>query len=84
MDDFFLVQIRPKSHWLKAGADINILAQVFLLVVVGHWFLAALRAASEIIVRGNCNSAYERLDQEARTENDRDGGGEERSNLHNQ
>ncbi len=64
MDDFFLVQLRPKSHWLKAGADINILAQVFLLVVTGHWLLAAARGVSEVIARGNCNAAHQRLDQE--------------------
>ncbi len=58
MDNEFLVQIRPKSHLLKAGADINILAQVFLLVVSGHWFLALLRGSAEVIVRGKCNYAH--------------------------
>lgn len=58
MDNEFLVQLRPKSHLLKAGADINILAQVFFLVVTGHWFLGLLRGASEVIVRGKCNYAH--------------------------
>lgn len=58
MSNEFLVQIRPKSHLLKAGADINILAQVFLLVVSGHWFLGFLRGISEVIVRGKCNYAH--------------------------
>lgn len=58
MSNEFLVQLRPKSHLLKAGADINILAQIFLLVVTGHWFLAALRGTAEVIVRGKCNYAH--------------------------
>lgn len=84
MDDYFLAQLRPKSHWLKAGADINILAQVFLLVVTGHWLLGAVRAASEIIARGNCNSAHQRLDDEARSIRSGEGDIGERPNLSHQ
>jgi len=58
MSNEFLVQLRPKSHLLKAGADLNILAQIFLLVVTGHWFLGLLRGASEVLVRGKCNYAH--------------------------
>ena len=43
MDDEFLIQLQHKTHWIKAGADINIIAQVFLLVVTGHWLLALVR-----------------------------------------
>lgn len=53
-----MVQFGPKTHMLKAGADINILAQIFLLVVTGHWLLAWVRATSEILVRGKYNYAH--------------------------
>lgn len=66
MDDLFLAQLKPKSHWLKAGADINILAQIFLLVVTGHWQLGAVRALSEIIARGNSNAAHHRISETIR------------------
>ena len=61
MDNEFLIQLGPKTHWIKAGADINILAQVLLLVVTGHWFLALVRAASEILIRGKCNYAHSEM-----------------------
>ena len=61
MDNEFLVQLRPKSHWLKAGADINILAQIFLLVASGHWFLGFLRGIAEVIARGKCNYAHSEI-----------------------
>ncbi len=61
IEDELLVQFRPKTHWLKAGADINILAQVVLLIVTGHWWLAFVRGISEFIVRGKCNLAHYRL-----------------------
>ena len=61
MDNVFLVQLGPKTHLIKAGADINILAQVVLLVVTGHWLLALVRAASEILIRGKCNYAHSEL-----------------------
>jgi hypothetical protein len=51
MDEEFLVQLKHKSHWIKAGADINILAQVFLLVVTGHWVLAVVRGFAESLIR---------------------------------
>lgn len=51
MDEEFLVQLKHKSHWIKAGADINILAQVFLLVVTGHWVLAVVRGFAETLIR---------------------------------
>jgi len=66
MDDFTLAQFRPKSHWLKAGADINILAQIFLLVVTDHWLLGLARGLSEVIARGNCNAAFHRVSEETR------------------
>jgi uncharacterized YccA/Bax inhibitor family protein len=53
-----MAQFGPKTHWIKAGADINILAQVFLLVVTGHWFLALVRASSEMLIRGKYNYAH--------------------------
>lgn len=61
MDNEFLIQLGPKTHWIKAGADINILAQVLLLVVTGHWFLALVRATSEILIRGKCNYAHSEM-----------------------
>lgn len=61
MTDEFLVQLGPKTHWIKACADINILAQVFLLLVTGHWLLALVRAASETLIRGKCNYAHSEL-----------------------
>lgn len=61
MTNEFLIQLGPKTHWIKAGADINILAQVLLLVVTGHWFLALVRAASEILIRGKCNYAHSEM-----------------------
>ncbi len=61
MDNETLVQFRPKSHWLKAGADINILAQIFLLVASGHWFLGFLRGIAEVIARGKCNYAHSEI-----------------------
>ncbi len=61
MDNELLVQLGPKTHMIKAGADINILAQVFLLLVTGHWLLALVRAASEILIRGKCNYAHSEL-----------------------
>lgn len=61
MADEFLIQLGPKTHLIKAGADINILAQVLLLAVTGHWFLALVRAASEILIRGKCNYAHSEM-----------------------
>lgn len=61
MADEFLIQLAPKTHLIKAGADINILAQVFLLTVSGHWLLALVRAASEILIRGKCNYAHSEM-----------------------
>ena len=51
MERDFLAQLKPKGHMIKACGDVNILAQIFLLVVTGHWWLAAVRAAAEIIAR---------------------------------
>lgn len=59
MDDDFLVQLQHKTHWIKAGADINIIAQVFLLVVTGHWLLAFVRGCSETIIRFQIDRASE-------------------------
>lgn len=56
-----MVQFGPKTHLLKAGADINILAQIFLLVVTGHWFLAWVRATSEVLVRGKYKYAHSEM-----------------------
>ena len=58
MENRLIIQFGPKTHLLKAGADINVLAQVFLLVVTGHWFLAWVRATSEILIRGKFNYAH--------------------------
>ncbi len=79
MDNEFLIKLRPKTHWLKAGADINILAQVLLLTVTGHWLLALVRAFSEVIIRGKCNYAHSEMvwrggsafSEEARRERER-------------
>jgi len=51
LKDSFLVHLSPKNHVLKAGGDINILLQVFLLVVTNHWWLAFVRAAAEILAK---------------------------------
>jgi hypothetical protein len=61
MDDEFLVHLPPKTHWIKAGADINIVAQVFLLVVTGHWILALVRGFSEALIRFQVDKASEWL-----------------------
>jgi len=79
MDNESLIKLGPKTHWLKAGADINTLAQVFLLTVTGHWLLALVRAFSEIIIRGKCNYAHSEMvwrggspfSEEARVERER-------------
>lgn len=57
MDDEFLVHLPAKTHWIKAGADINIVAQVFLLVVTGHWILALVRGFSETLIRFQVDKA---------------------------
>jgi len=56
-----MVQFGPKTHMLKAGADINILAQIVLLIVTGHWFLAWVRATSEVLVRGKYKYAHSEM-----------------------
>lgn len=61
MDNEALIKFRPKTHWLKAGADINILAQGFLLLVTGHWLLALVRISAEVIIRGKCNYAHSEM-----------------------
>lgn len=57
MEDEFLVQIQHKSHWIKAGADLNIVSQVFLLVVTGHWLLALVRGLAETLIRFQIDKA---------------------------
>ncbi len=57
MDDEFLIQLQHKSHWIKAGADINILAQVVLLVLTGHWVLAIVRGFAESLIRFHIDRA---------------------------
>lgn len=84
MEDEFLVQIRPKTHMLKAWADVNILAQVFMLTVTGHWTLAAVRGLAEVIARGNCNAAHRRLLEEGRTNGGRKTDADSGAHLHHQ
>lgn len=61
MDDEFLAQLGPKTHTLKMGADVNVLAQVFLLFVTGHWWLGFLRGGSEWLVRWKVDQAKDNL-----------------------
>jgi len=57
MEDEFLAELGPKTHVIKWVTDINLLAQLFLLLVTGHWWLLTLRAASEPAVRRNVDIA---------------------------
>ena len=74
-----LIKLRPKTPWLKVGADINILAQGFLLLVTGHWLLALVRVSAEVIIRGKVNYAHSEMvwrggsafSEEARQERER-------------
>lgn len=61
MEDQFLAELGPKTRMLKMWADVNVLAQVFLLVVTGHWWLGFLRAGSEALVRYKCDLAKDRV-----------------------
>lgn len=57
MDDDLLAKLQHKSHWIKAGSDCNVVSQVFLLVVTGHWGLALVRGISETIIRFQIDKA---------------------------
>jgi hypothetical protein len=61
MDPEFLVQIRSKTHMLRAWTDVLVLAQVILWFVTGHWWLAAMRGLSEVVARRNVDGAYQDL-----------------------
>lgn len=79
MDNEFLIKLRPKTHWIKACADTNILAQGLLLTVTGHWLLLLVRVSAEIIIRGKVNYAHSEMvwrggspfSEEARRERER-------------
>lgn len=57
LDSDTLVKLQHKSHWIAACANVNVLAQIFLLVVTGHWVLAFVRGISETIVRFEMDKA---------------------------
>ncbi len=57
LDDDNLAKLQHKTHWIKACSDVNTIAQVFLLVVTGHWFLGLVRGVSETIIRFQIDKA---------------------------
>lgn len=48
-----LLKLKPKTLMIKMWADVNILAQVGLLLFTGHWVLSVLRGGAEVVVRAN-------------------------------
>lgn len=61
MEPEFLSQLAPKTHIIKMWTDVNVLAQVFLLVITGNFWLALLRAGSEALVRYQVDQARDML-----------------------